>query len=112
MPAAGEIHRLKKWRLPAGFLAGDYSVKHNELFALFLSFLNLIYSRQPNFLATTLILTDSFNADYLLHKEKQIPAQLMDKWRKAALAISYASVFTTFVIGVSAFGMSLLVTSS
>lgn len=42
--------------------------------------------------------------DYLLHKEKQIPSQLMDKWRKAALAVSYASVFCAFVIGVSAFG--------
>ena len=42
--------------------------------------------------------------DYLLHKEKQISAQLMDKWRKAALAVSYASVFSTFAIGVSAFG--------
>lgn len=49
--------------------------------------------------------------DYLLHKEKQIPAQLMDKWRKAALAISYASVFTTFVIGVSAFVISTLARS-
>ena len=46
----------------------------------------------------------SYFSDYLLHKEKQIPAQLLDRWRKAALAVSYASVFTTFVIGVSAFG--------
>lgn len=29
---------------------------------------------------------------------------MLDRWRKAALAVSYASVFTTFVIGVSAFG--------
>ena len=43
-------------------------------------------------------------ADFLLHKEKQIPAQLMDRWRKVALAVSYASVFCTFVLGVSAFG--------
>ena len=56
MPAAGEIHRLKKWRSPAGFLAGDHLVKHNGHFALSLSRLNLIYSRQPNFLATTLII--------------------------------------------------------
>ena len=42
--------------------------------------------------------------DFLLHKEKQIPAQLMDRWRKVALAVSYASVFCTFVLGVSAFG--------
>lgn len=46
----------------------------------------------------------SQKTDYLLHKEKQLPTQLMDKWQKAALAVSYASVFTTFVIGVSAFG--------
>ncbi|KAM7441989.1 hypothetical protein ABFA07_009020 [Porites harrisoni] len=50
--------------------------------------------------------------DYLLHKEKQIPAQLLDRWRKAALAVSYASVFTTFVIGVSAFVISSLAKSS
>lgn len=50
--------------------------------------------------------------DYLLHKEKQLPTQLMDKWRKAALAVSYASVFTTFVIGVSAFVISSLAKSS
>ena len=56
MPAAGEIHRLKKRRLPAGFLAGDESVNHNGHFNPSLSRLNLIYSRQPNnyFLATTL----------------------------------------------------------
>ena len=54
MPAAGEINRLKKWRLPAGFLAGDESVKHNGHFNPSLSRLNLIFSRQPNFLATTL----------------------------------------------------------
>ena len=60
MPAAGEIHRLKKWRSPAGVLAGDHLVKHNGHFALSLSRLNLIYSRQPNFLATTLILTKLF----------------------------------------------------
>ena len=54
MPAAGEIHRLKKRRLPAGFLAGDESVKHNGQFNSSLSRLNLIFSRQPNFLATTL----------------------------------------------------------
>ena len=46
----------------------------------------------------------SLLTDYLFHKEKQIPAQLMERWRKAALAVSYASVFTTFVIGISAFG--------
>ena len=40
---------------PAGFLAGDHSEKHNGHFALSLSRLNLIYSRQPNFLATTLV---------------------------------------------------------
>nr|XP_058971039.1 transmembrane protein 163a-like [Pocillopora verrucosa] len=50
--------------------------------------------------------------DYLLHKEKQIPTQLMDRWRKAALVISYASVFTTFVIGVCAFVISTLARSS
>lgn len=38
-----------------------------------------------------------------------MPTQLMDRWRKAALVISYASVFTTFVIGVCAFGMSVLI---
>ena len=38
-------------------LAGDHSVKHNGHFALSLSCLNLIYSRQPNFLATTLGVT-------------------------------------------------------
>ena len=54
MPAAGEIHRLKKQRLPAGFLADDESVKHNGQFNSSLSCLNLIFSRQPNFLATTL----------------------------------------------------------
>ena len=54
MPAAGEIHRLKKRRLPAGFLAGDESVKHNGQFNSSLSRLNVIFSRQPNFLATTL----------------------------------------------------------
>ena len=54
MPAAGEIHRLKKQRLPAGFLADDESVKHNGQFNSSLSRLNLIFSRQPNFLATTL----------------------------------------------------------
>jgi len=32
---------------------------------------------------------------------------LLDRWRKAALAVSYASVFTTFVIGVSAFGKQM-----
>ena len=56
MPAAGEIHRLKKRRLPAGFLAGDESVKHNGQFNSSLSRLNLIFSQQPNFLATTLVL--------------------------------------------------------
>lgn len=50
--------------------------------------------------------------DYLLHKEKQLPAQLMDKWRKAALAVSYASVFCAFVIGISAFVISSLAKSS
>ncbi|KAJ7389043.1 hypothetical protein OS493_034178 [Desmophyllum pertusum] len=50
--------------------------------------------------------------DYLIHKEKQLPAQLMDKWRKAALAVSYASVFTTFVIGISLFVISSLAKSS
>ena len=54
MPAAGEIHRLKKRRLLAGFLAGDESVKHNGQFNSSLSRLNLIFSWQPNFLATTL----------------------------------------------------------
>ena len=54
MPDAGEIHLLKKRRLPAGFLAGDESVKHNGQFNSSLSRLNLIFSRQPNFLATTL----------------------------------------------------------
>ena len=54
MPAASEIHRLKKRRLPAGFLAGDESVKHNRQFNSSLNCLNLIFSRQPNFLATTL----------------------------------------------------------
>ena len=53
-PAAGGIHRLKKRRLPAGFLDGDESVKHNRHFNPSLSRLNLIFSRQPNFLATTL----------------------------------------------------------
>ena len=51
---AGEIHRLKKWRLPAGFLAGNESVKHNGQFNSSLSRLNLIFSGQCNFLATTL----------------------------------------------------------
>ncbi|XP_015764869.1 PREDICTED: transmembrane protein 163-like [Acropora digitifera] len=50
--------------------------------------------------------------DFLLHKEKQIPTQLMDKWRKAALAVSYASVFCAFVIGVSSFVISSLAKSS
>ena len=54
VPAASEIHRLKKRLLPAGFLAGDESVKHNGHFNPSLSHLNLIFSRQPNFLATTL----------------------------------------------------------
>ena len=54
MPAAGEIYRLKKQRLPAGFLAGDESVKHNGQFNSSLSRLNIIFSRQPNFLATEL----------------------------------------------------------
>ena len=61
MPAAGEIHRLKKRRFPAGFLAGDESVKHNRHFNPSLSHLNLIFSRQPNFLATTLI-TGTFSS--------------------------------------------------
>ena len=52
--AAGKIHRLKKWLSPARFLAGDHSGKNNGHFALSLSRLNLIYSQQPNFLATTL----------------------------------------------------------
>ena len=60
MPAAGEIHRLKKRRLPAGFLAGDESVKLNGQFNFSLSRLNLIFSRQPNFLVTTLIITYHF----------------------------------------------------
>lgn len=50
--------------------------------------------------------------DYLLHKEKKIPLQLMEKWRKAALVISYASVFCTFVLGISAFIVSHLAGSS
>ena len=54
MSAAGEIHRLKKRRLPAGFLVGDESVKYNGQFNFSLSRLNLIFSQQPNFLATTL----------------------------------------------------------
>ena len=54
MPDASEIHLLKKRRLPAGFLAGDESVKHNGQFNSSLSRLNLIFSWQPNFLATTL----------------------------------------------------------
>ena len=54
MPAADEIHRLIKRRLPAGFLAGVEYVKHNGQFNSSLSRLNLIFSRQPNFLATTL----------------------------------------------------------
>ena len=29
-PAAGEIHRLKKWQSLAEFLAGDRMVKHNR----------------------------------------------------------------------------------
>ena len=52
----------------------------------------------------TLMLVVLLSKDFLLHKEKQIPTQLMDKWRKAALAVSYASVFCAFVIGVSSFG--------
>ena len=44
----------EKRRFPAGFLAGDESVKHNSHFNPSLSCLNLIFSRQPNFLATTL----------------------------------------------------------
>ena len=55
-----------------------------------------------------LIFTASLKTDYLIHKEKQLPAQLMDKWRKAALAVSYASVFTTFVIGISLFGKCVI----
>lgn len=50
--------------------------------------------------------------DYLFHKEKQMPAQLLDRWHKAALAVSYASVFTTFVIGISAFVVSSIAKSS
>ena len=68
MPAAGEIHRLKKWRSPARFLAGDHSVKHNGHFALSSSRLNLIYSRQPNFLATTL----QINVNHSLRTREQI----------------------------------------
>ena len=55
MPAAGEIHRLKKRRLLAGFLAGDESVKNNGHFNSSLNRLILIFSRQPNLLATTLV---------------------------------------------------------
>lgn len=51
-----------------------------------------------------LMLVVLLSIDFLLHKEKQIPTQLRDKWRKAALAVSYASVFCAFVIGVSSFG--------
>ena len=65
MAAAGEIPWLKKHCSPAGFLASDHSVKHNSQalpstaysvwrFTASLSCLNLIFSRQPNFLATTL----------------------------------------------------------
>ena len=50
--------------------------------------------------------------DYLLHKEKQIPLQLMEKWRKAALIISYASIFCTFALGVSAFSKYRMIYSS
>ena len=52
-----------------------------------------------------------FSLDYLLHKEKQIPLQLMEKWRKAALVISYASVFCTFVLGISAFSKLRVLTT-
>ena len=40
---------------PAEFLASDESVKHNGHFTPSLSRLNLIFSRQPNFSATTLL---------------------------------------------------------
>ena len=39
-----KLLRLKKQRLPAGFLAGDESVKHNGHFNPSLSRLNLIFS--------------------------------------------------------------------
>ena len=54
LQAAGKIHRLKKQRSPAGFLAGDESVKHKGHFTPSLSRLNVIFSWQLNFLATTL----------------------------------------------------------
>ena len=54
-PAAGEIHRLKKQRSPARFLACDCLVKHNRHFHRRHNRLNLIFSWEPNFLATTLI---------------------------------------------------------
>ena len=66
MPAAGEIHRLKKRRLPAGFLVGDESVKYNGQFNSSLSRLNLIFGQQPNFLATTLIESNINNTNKFL----------------------------------------------
>ena len=75
--AAGESHQLKKRRSLDGFLAGDHLVKYNghfhrqhthaRHFAPSLSRLNLIFSQEPNFLATTLKL----DMNYPMQREGQ-----------------------------------------
>ena len=49
-----KIRRLKKQQSPGRFLACDSLVKHNRHFHRQHNRLNLIFSRKPNFLATTL----------------------------------------------------------
>ena len=89
MPAAGEIHRLKKRRLPAGFLAGDESVKHNGHFNPSLSRLNLIFSWQPNFLATTL---HSFPIWTILKEIKAVEGSIM-----IMIPISFNKIINDFL---------------